>query len=85
MQEVEDQYREVYAAEGRAPPSFPATYPTSVLLGCVDVVDCLKVLPYCSSNQSQTWFDLNRKENARLVRALLEVYGFPYCWRVVGG
>lgn len=39
---VEDQYRAIYAAEGIADElSLPTSYPTSCLLGCVEVVDCL--------------------------------------------
>ncbi|CAM9637324.1 unnamed protein product [Pylaiella littoralis] len=39
---VEDQYRSIYAAEGiLGDVSLPTSYPTSCLLGCVDIVACL--------------------------------------------
>eukprot|EP00891_Asterochloris_glomerata_P002696 jgi/Astpho2/2696/Aster-x1092 len=42
IDELEAFYAQVHAAEGRdVKPHLPPSYPTSVLLGCVDVVDCL--------------------------------------------
>ena len=41
-QELESFYTEVHATQSRLP-IFPQSYPTSALLGCVDVVDCLPV------------------------------------------
>ncbi|GAQ91201.1 hypothetical protein KFL_007420060 [Klebsormidium nitens] len=38
---VEELYRDIYAAEGVTEVKFPEHYPTSVLLGCVEVVGCL--------------------------------------------
>ena len=44
LQELEAFYAQVHAAEGRdVKPHLPPSYPTSVRLGCVDVVDCLPV------------------------------------------
>lgn len=41
-QELEAFYTEVHAREARLP-IFPQAYPTSCLLGCVDIIDCLPV------------------------------------------
>lgn len=39
---VEDQYRSIYSVEGvPGDVSLPESYPTSCLLGCVEVVDCV--------------------------------------------
>eukprot|EP00752_Nemacystus_decipiens_P010129 g9027.t2 len=39
---VEDHYRALYATEGiTGELSLPSSYPTSCLLGCVEIVDCL--------------------------------------------
>jgi len=38
---VEQQYRILYQLDGVEAISFPKTYPTSCLLGCVEVVSCL--------------------------------------------
>lgn len=43
LQEIEEQYRHVWALEG-VEPKFPQHYPKSVLLGCVDLADCLPVI-----------------------------------------
>lgn len=43
-QELETQYTQIFALEGTVP-VFPQTYPPGVLLGCVEVVDCLSVGP----------------------------------------
>ncbi len=42
MQELETFYGGLHAMEGSSP-AFPTDYPTSVLLGCVEVVNCLTV------------------------------------------
>ncbi len=42
VQELEAFYHSVHALDG-IQPAFPAAYPTSMLLGCVEVVDCLTV------------------------------------------
>ena len=42
VRQVEDMYRALY---GKAP-AFPTSYPTSCLLGCVDVVDCMSQEDY---------------------------------------
>ncbi|CAA7390779.1 unnamed protein product [Spirodela intermedia] len=39
---VEDFYREIYAVNGITDLKFPEHYPTSRLLGCVEVVGCVK-------------------------------------------
>ena len=44
MQDTEDSYRQFWALEG-VEPVFPKHYPTSCLLGCVDIHDCLRVSP----------------------------------------
>ncbi|CAM9687477.1 unnamed protein product [Ascophyllum nodosum] len=38
---VEDRYRAIYSAEGIADVTMPTSYPTSCLLGCVEVVGCM--------------------------------------------
>ncbi|XP_024524663.1 activating signal cointegrator 1 isoform X1 [Selaginella moellendorffii] len=43
IRELERFYTEVYAAQGIKDIKFPEFYPTSVLLGCVNVVDCVKL------------------------------------------
>ena len=44
LQELEAFFAQVHAAEGRdVKPHLPPSYPPGVLLGCVDVVDCLSV------------------------------------------
>ena len=44
LQEMQAFYKHVHTAEGReVTPNFPTSYPTSVLIGCVDVVACLPV------------------------------------------
>ncbi|OAE18704.1 hypothetical protein AXG93_4448s1400 [Marchantia polymorpha subsp. ruderalis] len=40
---MESFYREIYAVDGVTEIEFPKYYPTSVLLGCVEVVGCLKL------------------------------------------
>eukprot|EP00884_Botryococcus_braunii_P018767 jgi/Botrbrau1/5574/Bobra.97_2s0005.1 len=52
IQEVQWDYTRIYGAEGKSPPPFPEHYPTSVLLGCIDIVDCLK------AEQVEAWKDL---------------------------
>ncbi|XP_011623633.1 uncharacterized protein LOC18434852 [Amborella trichopoda] len=42
IQAMEDFYREIYAMNGIAGLKFPEHYPVSHLLGCVDVVGCVK-------------------------------------------
>jgi hypothetical protein len=42
MQETEENFSKFWAMEGAAP-IFPKYYPTSALLGCVEILDCLKV------------------------------------------
>ncbi len=44
VQEVEESFGEFWAMEG-AQPFFPKHYPTSCLLGCVEIHDCLRVSP----------------------------------------
>lgn len=43
---VEEQYRVLYALDGVEEVSFPKAYPTSCLLGCVDVVCCLSAAEF---------------------------------------
>ena len=44
MQEMQAFYRQIHEAEGRdITPNLPTCYPTSVLIGCVDVVACVPV------------------------------------------
>ena len=44
MQEMQSFYRQIHEQEGRdITPNIPQHYPTSVLLGCVDVVACYAV------------------------------------------
>ena len=38
---MEDRYRAIYSAEGIADVTMPTSYPTSCLLGCVEVVGCM--------------------------------------------
>lgn len=45
LQELEAFYTQVHTTESRLP-IFPQAYPTSCLLGCIDVVDCLTVSAY---------------------------------------
>ena len=45
-QELEGFYKGVHARDGFEP-RFPRSYPRSVLLGCVDVVDVLTARPTC--------------------------------------
>ena len=42
LQETEENFARFWAMEG-ATPVFPRHYQTSALIGCVDIVDCLKV------------------------------------------
>ena len=42
LQETEENFARFWAMEG-ATPVFPQHYQTSALIGCVDIVDCLKV------------------------------------------
>lgn len=43
-------YRSVHAEDvGPGGPQFPPAYPTSVLLGCVEVAGCLQVGPWGSA------------------------------------
>ena len=45
-------YRQIHKAEGRdITPNLPKSYPTSVLIGCVDVVACVPVSTLNMSNQ----------------------------------
>ena len=46
LQELEQFYRDVHGMEGNEP-AFPTIYPTSALLGTVDVIDCVKVSEPC--------------------------------------
>ena len=47
LQEMQSFYRQIHEAEGRdITPNVPASYPTSVLIGCVDVVACFSVSFY---------------------------------------
>ncbi|CAN0031689.1 unnamed protein product [Scytosiphon promiscuus] len=49
---VEDQYRSIYSAEGiPSKLSFPETYPTSCLLGCVELVGCLPQAKFQAANE----------------------------------
>ena len=52
MQEMQSFYQQIHEQEGRdISPNIPQHYPTSVLLGCVDVVACYAVSlgwPYIS-------------------------------------
>uniref|UniRef100_A0A7S2XVX9 ASCH domain-containing protein n=1 Tax=Fibrocapsa japonica TaxID=94617 RepID=A0A7S2XVX9_9STRA len=42
IEQVEQQYRQIYEAmEGVEEVKFPPKYPTSCLLGCVDIADCI--------------------------------------------
>ncbi len=41
LQELEQFYREVHALEGKDP-KFPVSYPTSALLGTVNVINCVE-------------------------------------------
>ncbi len=44
LQEMQSFYRQIHEQEGTdISPNIPKTYPTSVLLGCVDVVACYSV------------------------------------------
>ncbi|KAK9809140.1 hypothetical protein WJX72_010006 [[Myrmecia] bisecta] len=65
VQELEDFYRMVHRQEGREP-VFPKRYPTSVLLGCVDVVDCLM------AEQVEAWSGLPESIKMEI--------GSPYCY-----
>lgn len=52
LQEMQAFYRHIHEAEGRnITPNLPTSYPTSVLIGCVDVVACVPVsslhMPKC--------------------------------------
>ena len=52
LQEMQAFYRQIHEAEGRdITPNLPISYPTSVLIGCVDVVACVPVsalnMPKC--------------------------------------
>eukprot|EP01026_Neomeris_dumetosa_P000906 TRINITY_DN10217_c0_g1_i3.p3 TRINITY_DN10217_c0_g1~~TRINITY_DN10217_c0_g1_i3.p3 ORF type:complete len:196 (-),score=32.96 TRINITY_DN10217_c0_g1_i3:280-867(-) len=40
--EVEQSYQQIYEIEGKPPPTFPKEYPTGVIVGSVEVVDCLR-------------------------------------------
>ena len=42
VQELEAFYRRVYSLEDKVP-TFPKNYPTSALVGCVDIVDIVQV------------------------------------------
>ena len=42
LQETEENFARFWAMEG-ATPTFPQHYQTSALIGCVDIIDCLKV------------------------------------------
>lgn len=44
VKETEENFKQVWAIEGVCP-VFPKHYPTSALLGCVDIHDCLRVKP----------------------------------------
>eukprot|EP00741_Cyanophora_paradoxa_P013723 tig00020710_g13246.t1 len=41
VRDVEGYYSALARRAGRPPPAFPEAYPSGVLLGCVDVTDCL--------------------------------------------
>ncbi|KNA05229.1 hypothetical protein SOVF_192310 isoform A [Spinacia oleracea] len=49
---IEDFYREIYAVNGIEDLKFPDNYPTSLLLGCVEVVGCI------SCEELQSWEEL---------------------------
>lgn len=49
---MEDFYREIYAVNGIKDLKFPENYPTSRLLGCVEVVGCIKC------EELQSWEEL---------------------------
>ncbi|XP_057530938.1 uncharacterized protein LOC130809259 isoform X2 [Amaranthus tricolor] len=49
---MEDFYREIYAVNGITDLKFPENYPTSRLLGCVEVVGCIKC------EELQSWEEL---------------------------
>ena len=42
LQELEAFYTRVYSMENKVP-TFPKNYPTSALVGCVDVIDIVQV------------------------------------------
>lgn len=65
-QEIEAQYRQVWGMEGVEPP-FPQHYPKAVLLGCVDIVDCLPVRSFCCSP-----FAAARTHSSDLIAELLQ-------------
>ena len=44
-------YREVFSMDGEGEPSFPPCYPTSALVGCVEMVDCV------AASEFETWKD----------------------------
>ncbi|KAL2921370.1 Activating signal cointegrator 1 [Bienertia sinuspersici] len=63
---MEDFYREIYAVNGIKDLKFPENYPTSRLLGCVEVVGCIKC------EELQCWEEL--PEGVRLEGQT------DYCW-----
>lgn len=63
---MEDFYREIYAVNGIKDLKFPENYPTSRLLGCVEVVGCIKC------EELQSWEEL--PEGVRLEGQT------EYCW-----
>lgn len=61
VQAVEEQYRSLYSLDGVASAlTFPASYPTSALLGCVDVA---AVLPATSYRQAPGLSESERLES----------------------
>lgn len=88
VQELEKFYTEVHAAEGRTP-EFPKSYPTSALLGTVDVFDCV------TSGDVKAWAGLpdNLKLEAQSAQAWLcenprrlvlaqKMRGHPLIWEL---
>lgn len=67
IEEMQSFYTHIHEAEGRdIMPNLPKTYPTSVLIGCVDVVACY------SANDMEAW--------KTLPDTIKQEIGSPYCF-----
>ncbi|KAL3138475.1 hypothetical protein ABBQ32_006266 [Trebouxia sp. C0010 RCD-2024] len=67
LQEMQAFYKQVHEAEGRdVTPNLPKSYPTSVLIGCVDVVACLP------ASAVEAW--------QALPDTIKQEVGSPYCF-----
>jgi len=88
VQELERFYRDVHGMEGNEP-AFPSCYPTSALLGTVDVTDCVKAEHVLSSANLPESLKMEAQspeawlcENPKRLAVPQKMRGHPYIWEL---